>query len=146
MSMPKNLGRRAILAGVGMTLAGSVIAGTTDANASTTGPVTNAVTKSTKVADSNVSVRTSGHRISGRAAIKDTTSGNDFVAVQVFLQRWVNGHWITVVKGTRKAGNNYAVSTTGTRTCTAGRYYRALANYNWTNKARWSAATKPVTC
>ncbi|MGH3382314.1 MAG: hypothetical protein ACRDP6_47060 [Actinoallomurus sp.] len=145
MSMPKNLGRRAILAGVGMTLAGSVIAGTTDANAST-GPVANAVTKSTKLADSNVSVRTSGHRISGRAAIKDTTSGNDFVAVQVSLQRWVNDHWITVVKGPRKTGNNYAVSTIGTRTCTAGRYYRAIANYNWTNRSRWSAATKPVTC
>jgi hypothetical protein len=146
MSMPKKFGRRAILAGVGMALAGSVIAGTADANAATASPVTNAVTKSTKVAESNVSVRTSSHHITGRAAIKDTTSGNDYVAVQVFLQRWATDHWITVVKGPRKAGNNYEVSTISTRACTAGRYYRAVANYNWTNKSRWSAATKPVTC
>lgn len=144
MRMPKNLGRRAILAGAGMALAGSVIGGAADA--ATSGSDTHSVNKSTRVADYNVSVRTDHRYIDGQAAIKDRTSGADFVAVQVFLQRWTGEEWRTVVRGPREAGDNHAVSTTGIRGCSPGRYYRAFAHYNWDNRSHWSSWTRPVVC
>jgi len=69
--------------------------------------------------------------------IKDRTSGRDFVAVQTFIERHTGKGWVTVVKGARRTGNNFARSTIRFRTCTNGRLYRARVNYNWNNRPKY---------
>ena len=75
-------------------------------------------------------------RIAARGAMTDDTPGNDWVAVQVFIERLDGNGWVSVVTGPRRAGNNSAVSDIPLRKCTDGRGYRAKTNVNYRNEIR----------
>jgi hypothetical protein len=87
------------------------------------------------------------NRIGAWGKIQDLTPGRDFVAVQAFIQRYFPGRgWVTVVRGPRDTGNNFAKSVITSRPCTNGKVYRVYVNYNWNNVSRFPAAGRPKVC
>lgn len=90
--------------------------------------------------------RAAENRIAARGSIQDHTSGADWVAVQVFIQRSDPGGWVTVVTGPRHTGNDYATTYIPLRSCTNGRTYRAYVNYNYRNEIRDHEISPSVKC
>ncbi|MFC9970854.1 hypothetical protein ACFVH6_08120 [Spirillospora sp. NPDC127200] len=139
---------RLAIAGTAVAAATSAVLPAQSALAATPAPDTTreSVVAAPYAVGAAMSITPASNRIAASGTIRDNTSGNDFVAVQTFIQRLDARGWVTVVTGARRTGVNTATSSIGWRSCTNGRVYRVKVNWNWNNTARSSLYTAARTC